>query len=415
MTNPGRPFRSVLRSGRRTAFLLVLAAASVMIATHSAPAQTFTVLHNFTGGADGASPYAGVTIDSHGNLYGTTAYGGNGSGVVYKMTHANGGWTFATLYQFGEQNDAAVPYAGVVVGPDGSLYGTTFAGGTNHDGAVFNLRPPARFPPSIFAPWTETVLHSFQGGTDGVNPYAAVTFDQAGNIYGTTSAGGAGGGGTVYELSRSGGGWTESVIFNFSGPNGAIPYSGVIFDNAGNLYGTTLQGGSDGRFGAVYELTYVAPVGWTESFLYSFTDPSDGAEPYAGLTFNASGNLFGAAADGAGVIFELTPFDGTWSYSSLYGSGGGIEPCGPLGSLVADAAGALYGATTCDGAHGAGSIFRLTHINGGWMYTTLYSFTGGYDGAYPEAAVAFDAHGNLYGTTIEGGADGNGVVWEFTP
>ncbi|HUI84959.1 MAG TPA: choice-of-anchor tandem repeat GloVer-containing protein [Candidatus Binatia bacterium] len=376
-----------------------------------------TVLHNFSGGADGANPYAGVTLDSRGNLYGTTANGGNGGGVVYKLTHTNSGWTFAPLYNFGGGHDAAVPYAGVVFGPDGSLYGTTYAGGTYDQGAVFNLKPPVHISPNPLAPWTEKVLYSFRGGTDGVNPYAAVTFDAAGNLYGTTSGGGRYGPGTVFELSPSAGGWTESVIYNFSGPNGALPYSNVIFDNAGNLYGTTLQGGSDGRFGAVYELTYLTGVGWAESFLYSFTDPSDGASPYAGLTRDASGHLYGATADGSGVIFELTPFNGAWSYSSLYGSGGGIEPCGALGSLVIDAAGNLYGATTCDGANGTGSIFRMTHISGGWTYTTLYSFsfTGRNDGTYPEAGVALDANGNLYGTTIEGGAYGNGVVWEFTP
>ena len=415
MTNPAAPFPSILPSDlRRTAFPLMLAAALAMIAMHPAQAQTLTVLHTFTGGADGANPYSPVTLDGRGNLYGTTAYGGNGAGVVYKMVHANGGWTFATLYKFGQHNDAAVPYAGVVLGPDGSLYGTTYAGGTNDAGTVFNLRPPARFPPNIFAPWTETVLHSFGGGTDGVNPYDAVTFDAVGNIYGTTSGGGSYGPGTVFELSPSAGGWTESVIYNFSGPNGAFPFSNVIFDNTGNLYGTTLQGGSDGRFGAIYELTYLAGVGWSESFLYSFTDPTTGAEPYAGLTFGPSGNLYGSAADGVGVIFQLTPFNGTWSYSSLYGSGGGIEPCGALGSLVTDAAGNLYGTTNCDGG-AAGSIFKMTHINGGWTYTTLYGFTGGDDGAYPQASVAFDANGNLYGTTTQGGLYGNGVVWEFTP
>jgi hypothetical protein len=217
----------------------------------------------------------------------------------------------------------------------------------------------------------------------------------------------------VFKLSPSAGGWTESVIFNFSGPNGAFPFSNVILDNAGNLWGTTLQGGSDGRFGAIYELTYLSGVGWSENFLYSFTDPTTGAEPYAGLTLKA-GDLFGSAADGFGVYFELTPSNGTYEYSALYGSGGGTEPCGAIGSLVIDAAGNLYGAANCDGG-AAGGVFELRQTGLGWMYTTLYGFTGASDGAYPQASVALDANGNIYGTTTQGGAYGYGVVWELTP
>jgi len=415
MTNSSQPPISILRSSLRArALVTALLFAPVLMLTQFVQAQTLVVLHSFTGAADGANPYAPVTIDNRGNLYGTTAFGGNGGGVVYKLTHSTGGWTFAPLYKFGGGNDPAVPYAGVTFGPDGSLYGTTTAGGTHDYGAVLNLRPPAHVTPNLLAPWTETVLYSFQGGADGAVPYAAVTFDAMRNMYGTTSGGGSSGQGTVFELSPSAGGWTESVIYNFSGPNGAFPFSNVIFDHVGNLYGTTLQGGSDGRFGTIYELTYLSGVGWTESFLYSFTDPSGANSPTAGLTIGSSGNLYGATPDGVGIVFELTPFDSTWIYSSLYGSGGGIEACGAHGSLVMDASGSLYGTTTCDGT-GSGSVFKLTHINGGWTYTTLYSFTGGSDGTYPDAGVALDANGNIYGTTSQGGAYGYGVVWELTP
>ena len=391
----------------RAAFLAIV----LVSLLDSSQAQTLTVLHNFTGQADGANPYAGLTLDARGNLYGTTANGGNGGGVVFKLTRTNGSWTFAPLYKFAAHDDAAVPYAGVAFGADGSLYGTTAGGGAHDSGAVFNLRPPAHFTPNIFAPWNETVLYSFQGGADGANPYAGVIFDQMGNIFGTTNVGGSGRVGTVFELQHSGGGWTESVIYNFSGANGKFPLSDVIFDNAGNLYGTTQQGGAN-DFGTIYELTDSGGA-WTESFLHSFGSQGE-SFPTAGLTFGASGHLFGATASGSGGIFKLDPLNGSWIYSFLYGSGGGIAECGARGDLVADAIGNLYGATTCDGSHGAGSIFKLTHINGGWAFITLYEFTGGADGLFPEAGVALDASGNLYGTTTVGGAYGNGVVWQLT-
>ena len=153
MTNPAQLCTSTLRSSLRVQAVVAVFLLVSIAMLQSADAQTLTVLHSFTGGADEANPYSPVTLDREGNLYGTTAYGGAGAGVVYKLTHTHGGWTFASLYQFGGHNDAAVPFAGVVFGPDGSLYGTTFGGGTQDQGAVFNLRPPARFPPNILAPW----------------------------------------------------------------------------------------------------------------------------------------------------------------------------------------------------------------------------------------------------------------------
>jgi len=411
MTNPVQHPIFILPSSLRGSTVAVVLLCVIL--TQSAQEQTFTVLHNFTGGADGGTPYAPVTVDGRGDLYGTTSSGGSG-GVVFKMTHTNGAWTFGTLYSFGAPNDPVFPYAGVVFGPDGTLYGTGSAGGTHGAGAVFNLQPPPHFEANVFAPWTETVLYSFEGGDDGLTPYASVTFDRAGNIYGTTYNGGAGRQGTVYKLTRSGGGWTESVLYNFAGSNGQGPIGGVIIDNAGNLYGTTQMGGLYQDFGEVYELTYAAPVGWTESFLYSF-DQNGPSAPTATLMFGPSGNIYGTTASGEGSIFDLTPSGSTWIYHLLYGGGGGIEECGDRGGLAMDAAGNFYGTTTCDGAHGSGSVFKLSYINGVWTSTTLYSFTGGSDGEFPEAGPALDANGNLYGTTTQGGAYGNGVVWEVTP
>jgi hypothetical protein len=407
---------------------ILLFALAVMF-TCSAQAQTFTVLHNFTGGADGGNPYAGLAIDSAGSLYGTTNTGGSngyGAGTVFKMTHRNGNWTFAPLYSFMYGDDGGNPFAGVVFGPNGSLYGTTNDGGVHGDGTVFSLRPPPHACSSVLCSWTETVLYSFQGGTDGAGPYDGVVFDRAGNIYGTTYSGGTYGGGTVFELSPSDGGWTEGVIYAFSGSDGAQPISGVTVDDAGNLYGTTQLGGDyvcDGNgpaCGTAFELTYSAGSGWAESFLYSFTGGADGADPYAGLIFDPSGNLYGATpgpygAGVAGTVFKLTPSAGAWTFSLVYGFGEGGDECGPRGTLAMDGAGNLYGTTYCLGTHFVGSVFKLTHINGSWSSTTLYSFTGRSDGGYPEAGVTLDASGNVYGTTTVGGQYNYGVVFEITP
>ena len=360
-------------AGAKIASIFLLALA-VMFSI-SAGAQSFAVLHNFTGGADGENPYAGLTIDNGGNLYGTAFAGGDGNGVVYKLTHRNGNWTLAPLYKFSGGDDGANPYAGVVFGPNGSLYGTTEYGGTGHgDGTVFNLRPPPHASPNVLGPWTKTVLYSFQGGTDGLEPWGGVAFDQAGNVYGTTAYGGQGCGGegcgTVYQLTPSGGGWTEDVIYAFSNSDGLMPISGVTLDNAGNVYGTTLEGGASGA-GTVYELTYSAGSGWAESFLYSFTPEGDN-NPYAGLIFDPLGHLYGATAEEAGGVFKLTRLDGAWTYSTLYDDPLHEGPecldwraCGPRADLVMDGAGDLYGTTYCDGAYGQGSVFKLTHINGG--------------------------------------------------
>jgi len=406
-------------------FAIALLCMLMAITSQPAQAQTLTVLHNFTGGADGAYPDAGLTMDGAGNLYGTTFGGGysNSNGSVYKLAHTHGAWTFAPLHTFTGGDDGGLPYAGVVFGPDGSLYGATTVGGAHGQGTVFNLKPSPHFSPNLLAPWNETVLYSFQGGADGSAPYASVTFDPAGNIYGTTYAGGSGcsggGCGTVYRMTPSGGGhWTENVIYSFSNSDGSIPLSSLTLDNAGNLYGTTVAGGAYGD-GTVYELTYSQGTGWGQGFLHSFDANLGGeANPYVGLILDPSGHLFGATADGEGGLFKLTRSGDSWMYSLLYGGGGGISACGARGNLIRDGEGNLYGTTYCDGAHGDGSVFKLTPINGGWTYTTLYSFTGGSDGYWPSSNLVMDASGNLYGTSSQGGPYGNGgygLVWEITP
>jgi uncharacterized repeat protein (TIGR03803 family) len=417
------------RFARTSLVLPTLVLLALMVgAAQSAQAQTYQVIHSFTGGADGGNPYAGLTLDRAGNLYGTTFTGGaDGGGTVYKLTHKGSGWAFDPLYSFGSAggNDGGAPAARVIFGPDGSLYGTTTSGGTKGVGTVINLRPSPKVCKTSLCPWTETVLYSFKGGTDGANPgYGDLVFDQAGNIFGTTMSGGStnplgpcgrAGCGTVFELSPSNGSWNEAVIYAFQGNTGASPFSGVILDQTGNLYGTTYGGGegscNNGTCGTVYELTY-SGSGWAESFLYSFTGGSNGDNPDGGLIFDPSGNLYGTTSNIA-TAFELTPSGGTWIYSLLYTFGGFDDQCGPRASLVMDAAGNLYGTTTCTVPNG--TVFELTPSNDGtWTYTLLHGFTGP-DGEYPECNVVIDANGNLYGTTSAGGLYGYGVVWEITP
>ena len=392
---------------------------------------TFTVLHNFSGGGDGAAPYAGLTIDAAGNLYGTTSAGGNGYGEVFKLSPTHGSWPLTPLYRFTGGSDGATPVARIVFGPNGSLYGTTNAGGGSGTctspagcGTVFNLQPTPTRPPTPLTPWIETVLYRFQGGTDGAYPgYGDLVFDSSGAMYNTASQGGTFscpnhlGCGAVYKLTPSGRNWTQSVIYNFTGgSDGAFPLDGMVFDQAGNLDLTAWEGGIDNG-GTVVQLT-PSGSGWTETTIHQFTAASDGSGPYAGVILDSSGNLYGAASssgpDSGGTVFELTPPGGSWTYSVLQNfTGSGAA--GPLRNLVMDAAGNLYGTTAIAGAYSYGAVFKLTHSGNSWTYTSLHDFTGGSDGANPYCNLVFDSSGNIYGTASAGGADGHGVVFEITP
>jgi uncharacterized repeat protein (TIGR03803 family) len=401
--------------------------------------QTYTVLHNFSGGADGASPYAGITIDAAGNLEGTALGGGLGFGTVFRLNYSQG-YAFGVLYAFTGGSDGALPYNGIIIGPDGGLYGSTYLHGGNGCGGngcgtVFSLRPRATICKALLCPWIETGLYTFMGGSDGSEPAQGtnVIFDHAGNIYGTTESGGAYGQGTVYKLTHSGSGWTESVIHNFGAPGDGIePLHGVVFDTRGNLYGTTSFGGTNNN-GAVFQLV-PSGSGWTENILVSFSlSGSAGGIPFAGLLIDQSGNLYGAtsASDsdgtqptgygGGGAVFELMPSGGSWILKVLYNfpvPGGGYH-CGPYGNLVMDAVGKLYGTTYSDGAYGYGSVFKLTPASGPWTYTSLHDFcSDGWpcsDGELPSGDLTMDANGNLFGTASRGGTNSNGVVWKITP
>jgi uncharacterized repeat protein (TIGR03803 family) len=326
--------------------------------------------------------------------------------------------------------DGAYPEAGLVMDAAGNLYGTTWAGGdTNCSyygcGVVFELSPASN------GKWIEKILHQFHG-PDGAYPDANLIFDAAGNLYGTTSYGGEnecasyGGGqptcGVVFELSRGSDSlWTETVLHRFHGKDGAFPFASLSFDAAGKLFGTTRNGGNPGcgaSCGVVFELSRSSGGDWVERVLHRF-DYTDGAWPWAGLVFGASNTLYGTASSGGevgGVIFELKAgSNGRWTENVLYefNPNHGLGEYGPYCSLTLDAAGNLYGTTMF-----SGSAFQLTRdSNGKWTETEISDLAGG---LYPQGALAFDPHGNLYGTTEQGGKglcaeSGCGIVFKLIP
>lgn len=392
------------------------------LAGASVQAQTYNVLYTFTGQGDGAAPMAGLTIDGAGNLYGTTsAAGGWGFGNVYRLVHSGSGWNFYLVYTFQGytqwNTDGGSPYARVAIGPDGALYGTTRIGGNGDGcredhgcGTVYKVQP------QFGGGWKETILFQF-GYFDGDHPwYGDVVFDRAGNLYGTTFVGGANLQGAVYKLAPTNGTWIESMVYSFSGTDGSQPLNGPTIDATGNLYGTTSAGGTNG-YGTVYRLQ-PSGSGWVESTLHSFQSGSDGMTPSSGVVLDQSGNLYGATEGagiaGGGTAFELTQGAlGSWTLNTLFGfRGTGFQ--GSYRTLARDSAGNLYGTTAGDGAYQHGSVFKATFANGKWSYQSLHDFTGGSDGAYPYGTLSFDAAGNIYGTTSAGGAYGNGVVFQIT-
>ena len=400
-----------------------------------AAAQNYQVIHNFAG-SDGYSPWAGVTLDAAGNLYGSSQQSFASFGNAYKLKQTVGGWFMTPLSSF-SGSSGRYPESPVVFAPGGALMGTTSGGGSSACqggcGIVYAMRPPQTPCRSVSCPWSQQIVYQFSGGADGASPSVGkLIFDQSGNVYGTAAGGGASNHGVVYKLSRTNGGWTETVLYSFAGgSDGATPVSGVIFDAAGNLYGTTLTGGGTGctlssGCGTVFKLT-PSGSGWSETVLYRFQTQLDGEQPWAGLTLSPSGSLYGATLAGgvnnAGVVFELTPSGGSWTYSVLHRFDDlDYDAAGPLSTLTLSPSGTLYGTTYGDGDYSSGAIFALTpSAGGGWTFSNLYSFTGQEDGLWPIGGVTLGADGTLYGTTSEGGANfcdfevACGVIWKLTP
>lgn len=401
----------------RVCTTLAIVFALTLFTTQSMQAQTFSVLYNFVGGSGGGAPDAGVTVAPSGVLYGTTAfYGSHNSGLVFKLSQVNSNWIFSPLYEFTGLNDGQMPSGGVTIGPNGALYGTTSSGGADGFGVVFELKPPATACKSALCYWNESVLHSFTGSPDGASPQLEdLAFDRAGNMYGTTYFGGTYGYGAVFELTPSGGAYTESIIHSFDYPTGGTqPQAGVALDASGNLYGTTTYGGTGtecmDNCGTVFQLKPLGE-GWVENVLVNF-DKANGESPLAAPIVDASGNVYGPA----GVVYKLTPSGGGFNYSVFYMF---TSFCGYQSALVIDTAGNFYG--VCQNGPGVddynGWVYELTNCSETCNVIDLHDFNGS-DGAGPWGTPTLDANGNLYGTTVAGGTGncggaGCGVAWEI--
>jgi hypothetical protein len=401
-----------------------LAAIAIFAIATNTTGQTEKVLYSFQAGTQGGSgPESALVADSAGNFYGTNFYGGTvkgangacsddgtyGCGTAFELSpSARGGYTEKVLRNFGDSGDGANPAAALISDAAGNLYGTTAGGGSKGCGTVFELIHPKS------GAWREQILYSFCSlpeEADGSYPYGGLIFDKAGNLYGTASEGGTGPcgcAGVVFELSLKQGVWTEHVLHNFgSEGDGTNPVAGLVFDQAGNLYGTTGIGGSSCNFnhgcGAVFELSPQSANTWTEKVLYIFTGSYGDtvAEPNSTPILDAAGNLYGTTAYAPGA-FELTPnSDGSWSQNDL------PAPCCFPNALIMDSTGNLYATAASDtGGSCCGSVFELApQAGGGWTETTLLTFpSSGKRGAIPLAGLIFDSEGNLYGTTSQGGS-----------
>jgi uncharacterized repeat protein (TIGR03803 family) len=416
---------------RKRSATLALLAFGVLLG--AAWAQTESVFYGFcaqTNCTDGENPVAGLVFDLKGNLYGTTYSGGahdrcnynDHCGVVFKLTPKG---EETVLYTFCAQTnctDGENPYAAVVLDRKGNLYGTTVNGGAHGVGVVFKLTPEGK----------ETVLYSFcaqDNCPDGYDPSSGLVLDQQGNLYGTTQYGGAHGAGIVFKVTPKG---KETVLYNFCAQNncadGAQPMAGLVFDQNGNLYGSTVEGGvvknCYNGCGVVFKLT---PKG-KETVLYTFCPQNncfDGRNPAAGLVFDRKGNLYGTTelgGAGGGTVFELTPKGKETVLYSFCAQNNCTDGSNPAAGLIFDTKGNLYGTTVSGGIYRGsdevGVVFKLTPKG---KETVLHSFCTQYngyycaDGAYPSAGLVFDQKGNLYGTTIDGGDHNAGVVFKLTP
>ena len=400
------------------------------------------VLHAFTSKTDGAAPLAGPVFDNVGNLFVPASAGaaGNcytsttqyGCGAVVKLApNGSGGWTTTGVFNF-NPTDGATPNGGLLADGLGNFYGTATYGGQYAQGEVYKLS-------QLNGVWAKTKIYEFKGSSDGATPLASLILDSSGNLYGTAAGGGSGycttfytGCGLVFELSpQSNGTWTETVLHQFTPSEGGTPMGPLVFDSAGNLYGTTGYGGRSSCFGEgcgmVFELSPAGGNTWTEQVLYSFRGGLDGGVASGTLVVDSSGNVFGTASYGGkidgGLAFKLSSSGGVWTETVIHNFGG-TDGYAPHSGLIADAAGNLYG-TAGVGLNGFGTVFELSPAgNGTWTEKTLYNFNGPpNDGTAPYSNVTFDLAGNLYGTTTYGGSgticnigDGScGTVFKLVP
>ena len=425
---------------RNLVMVVITTAVIAMTLTVAAAAQArqFKVLHEFRGNFDGTAPTSALIEDSNGNLYGTTITGGinnsnvcgGGCGTVFELSpKVGGGWTKTTLHWFTGNSDGGQPTGALVLDGDGNLYGTAQNGGVvgcgGTCGVIFKLSPAS-------GPWTESTIYSFTGGSGGFEPSGLVR-DSNGNLYGTTGSGGSNYG-VAYELSESGGVWTETVLHTFANTDGSLPDSALYLDGSGNLFGTTLEGGvltgtckTFGGCGTVFEISPVSGGGWSFSE-HMFTSSVKGLEPYGAALEDGEGNLYGVTSTAGasetgfnGNVYKLSPVAGggwTETVIHVFDSTNGRGPVG----LVADGSGGYFG-TTAEGGNpscqlGCGLVFDLKQTaKGGWEEVILHHFSGLYDGDLPNGLIV-DANGNIFGTTESGGSTacpgGCGTVFEIS-
>jgi uncharacterized repeat protein (TIGR03803 family) len=403
------------------ALILAVLSTQLLIAARPAQAQTETVLYNFCSQpncSDGAYPQSRLTSDDKGNFYGTTANGGTANfGTVFELSpNGTGGWNETVLYNFTGEGGFAPLYSYVIFDSAGNLYGTASQGGENYNGVVFELSP-------VGASWTETVLYSFPCGLygcpGGSQPVNGLIFDSTGNLYGRTTYGGSYGEGTVFELSPSGGSWTEQVIYSSE----SWTFAGLAMDAAGNIFGL--------EYWWVFELSPNGDGSWTRTVIHEFgSGDKDGIYPQGTPVLDQSGNLYGTTESGMsaayGTVYKLTPVTkgkkkGTWTEEILHSFKNLKNGDWPQAGVVLDAAGNIYGITTEGGKYndehgGDGTVFELVAPVGKGSYKdkVLWSFNDT-DGGAPVGSLILDSAGNLYGTTPFGGSNGYGVVFEVTP
>jgi uncharacterized repeat protein (TIGR03803 family) len=377
-------------------------------------ANKYEVLHHFLN-KPASNPEAALIADSAGNLYGTASFSSNACacGAVFKLSRQTGGkWSYKGIHLF-RGRDGQSPRGSLVFDSLGNIYGTTQSGGAHGKGTVFELSPSG-------SKWTEKVLYSFGATPDDLQaPLAALTVDAKGSLYGTASSGGVHlVQGRVFELSPSGKGWKETFIYNFTG--GADGGAPMVWDSAGNLYSTMLAGGLGHGEGVVFELSPTSKGNWTESTLNTFTGDTDRGEPTSGVIFDSAGNLYGttsySAVDGC-AVFELTPSMGNWTLSLAYTfcqKPGCEDGATPIAGLAMDSAGNLYGTASQGGRDGDGVVFKLSQSANNWTEAVLHSFDGTHGGG-PHAGLILDPRGGIYGTTGFGGMSGDGVLFSITP
>ena len=381
------------------------------------------VLYNFgsiTG--DLTTPTGNLVLDQSGNTYGVALDGGSGAGGIFELSPSSSGtWTEQIIYKASKTTDGLGPNDSLTIDGNGNLYATTFNGGSStcSCGQVFELSPTS-------SGWTKTVLHTFNNGYTGGFPASGVIFDAAGNLYGTTTSGGISNTGVVYELSPSASGWTIKTLYSFTTPvQGNQPRGNLLLDSAGRLYGTTPSGGittcSEFGCGTVFQLSPpTTGTAWTYRRIFAFNF-TDGVLPSTdSLVMDTAGNLYGTTANGGGrnngEVYELSPVSsGVWREKVIYAFTGGADGGYPAAGLTFDASGNLWGTTEFSNRTGDGTVYELTPGTGGqWGFSTVYSFTGSpNDGQNPLGKVIFDSAGNLYGTTQKGGTQKKGVVYEL--